>query len=316
MTTASGSLRGLTRRPLASAGPRVGHSRRRRIAGLVIVLAALVVVWEGAKWLGGDPWRIHGTVAGLQIDYEHVPPFKWRIADDLSLPHVWDVVRAFVDPAQRAGPPLGLVLLGQALFTFAEALAGFVLGGLLGLALGVFFVHSRLAERALVPYVVASQTVPILAIAPIVVVAIKADWVSVMAVSAYLTFFPVTIASLRGLRAVDPRSIELFRSYAATRRQILWQLRLPTSVPYLFAAFRVAAAASIIGAIIGEQTAGVAAGLGSAILNYNQYYVSAPERLWATIVMCTFLGLFFVGAINVAETIVARGRYRPVEGLV
>ena len=315
MTIASGSLRSASGQAL-TAEPRNDRSRRRRIVGLTVVLVGLAILWEGAKWLGGDPWRIHGTIAGIQIDYEHVPSLKWRIADDLSLPHVWDVVRAFVEPAQRGGPPLGVVLLGQAGFTFMEAVAGFVLGGLLGLALGVLFVHSRLAERALVPYVVASQTVPILAIAPIVVVAIKADWVSVMAVSAYLTFFPVTIASLRGLRAVDPRAIELFRSYAATRRQILRQLRLPTSVPYLFAAFRVAAAASIIGAIIGEQTAGVAAGLGSAIINYNQYYISAPERLWATIVMCTFVGLFFVGAINVAETIVTRGRYRPVEGLL
>jgi NitT/TauT family transport system permease protein len=316
MTIASGSLRRASGRPITATVPRAGHSRRRRLAGLVVVLVALTIVWEVAKWLGGDPWRIHGSVAGLQIDYEHTPPFTWRIADDLSLPHVWDVIRAFVDPAQRGGPPLGAVLLGQAVFTFAEAIAGFVIGGALGLALGILFVHSRLAERALVPYVVASQTVPILAIAPIVVVAIKADWLSVMAVAAYLTFFPVTIASLRGLRAVDQSAIELFRSYAATRRQVLWRLRLPTSVPYLFAGFRVAAAASIIGAIIGEQTAGVASGLGSAIINYNQYYVSAPERLWATIVMCTFLGLFFVGAINVAETIVMRGRYRPVEGLL
>jgi len=316
MTTASGSLRQASGRPLTASLPRAGHSRRRRLAGLVIVLVALAGIWEGAKWLGGDPWRIHANLAGVQIDYEHFPPLKWRIADDLSLPHVWDVVRAFVDPAQRGGAPLGAVLVGQAAFTLAEAVAGFVLGGLLGLALGILFVHSRLAERALVPYVVASQTVPILAIAPLVVVAIKADWVSVMAVAAYLTFFSVTIASLRGLRAVDPRAIELFRSYAATRRQVLWRLRLPTSVPYLFAGFRVAAAASIIGAIIGEQTAGVASGLGSAIITYNQYYVSAPERLWATIVMCTFLGLFFVGAINVAEIVVMRGRYRPVEGLL
>ncbi len=316
MTTASGSLGRASGRQRAATGPRSGRSRTRRAIGLVVVLVGLAVLWEGTKWLAGDPWRIHATIGGIQIDYEHFPPFAWRIADDLSLPHVWDVIRAFIDPAQRAGPPLGLVLLGQAIFTFAEALAGFVIGATLGLALGVLFVHSRLAERAFVPYVVASQTVPILAIAPIVVVAIKADWASVMAVSAYLTFFPVTIASLRGLNAVDPRAIELFRSYAASRREILLQLRLPTSVPYLFAGFRVAAAASIIGAIIGEQTAGVASGLGSAIINYNQYYISAPERLWATIVMCTLLGLFFFGAINVAEGIVTRGRYRPVEGLL
>jgi NitT/TauT family transport system permease protein len=313
MTTASGSLRA-SGRSASVTEPVDRRSWRRRVVGVALVLVAFLLVWEGAKWLGGDPWRLHGTIAGIQVDYEHLPALKWRIADDLSLPHVWDIGRAFVDPAQRGGPPLGVVLTGQAAFTFMEALAGFALGGALGLGLGILFVHSRLAERAFVPYVVASQTVPILAIAPLVVVAIKADWLSVMAVAAYLTFFPVTIASLRGLRAVDPRAIELFRSYAANRRQILWQLRLPTSVPYLFSGFRVAAAAAVIGAIIGEQTAGVASGLGSAIINYNQYYISAPERLWATIVMCTLVGFVFVGGVNLAERLVARGRYRPVAG--
>src|SRR5690242_19210016 len=175
MTTASRSIPQPTRastRP-ESTGTR---TRRRRIAGVAIVLIGLILVWEAAKWLGGDPWRIHGTVAGIQVDYDHVPPFAWRIASDLSLPHVWDIARAFVEPAQRGGPPLAAVLTGQATFTFFEALAGFALGGALGLGLEILFVHSRLAERAFVPYVVASQTVPILAIAPLVVVALKADW--------------------------------------------------------------------------------------------------------------------------------------------
>ncbi|MDQ6795171.1 MAG: ABC transporter permease subunit [Chloroflexota bacterium] len=309
------ALRLAARRGRSSPAAADGVSRRRRAVGFVLVLVAVIAIWEGAKWLGGDPWRIHGVVFGLPINYEHAPPLHWRIADDLSLPHVWDIVRAFVDPAQRNGPPLGLVLLGQAVFTFREALTGFVLGGLLGIALGILFVHSRLAERALVPYVVASQTVPILAISPIVVVAIKADWLSVAIVSAYLTFFPVTIASLRGLRAADPRAFELFRSYAASRTQALWRLRLPTSVPYLFASLRVAAAASVIGAIIGELPAGVADGLGSAIVNYNQYYIAGPEKLWATIVMCTFVGLFFVALVRLAEIRLTAGRYRPMEAL-
>ena len=309
------ALRLAARRGRSSSAPADGLSRRRRAAGFVVVLVAVVAIWEGAKWLAGDPWRIHGVVFGLPINYEHMPPLHWRIADDLSLPHVWDIVRAFVDPAQRNGPPLGLVLLGQAVFTFREALTGFVLGGLLGIALGILFVHSRLAERALVPYVVASQTVPILAISPIVVVAIKADWLSVAIVSAYLTFFPVTIASLRGLRAADPRAFELFRSYAASRTQALWRLRLPTSVPYLFSSLRVAAAASVIGAIIGELPAGIADGLGSAIVNYNQYYIAGPEKLWATIVMCTFVGLFFVALVRLAEVRLTAGRYRPMEAL-
>ena len=303
-------------RTLARAGApdeSAGLTPRRRVIAAVVLVVALVVIWEGVKWLGGDPWRIHGPVLGLQVDYEHTPPFSWRIADDLSLPHIWSIVTAFVEPAQRDGPPLFLILAGKALFTFRESVTGFVLGGFLGLGLGILFVHSRLAERALVPYVVASQTVPILAISPIIVVAIKADWLSVALVSAYLTFFPVTIASLRGLRAADPRALELYRSYAASRSEILWKLRLPTSVPYLFSSLRVAAAAAVIGAIIGEIPAGVADGLGSAIVNYNQYYVTAPARLWVTIIMCTFVGLAFVGIVRVAETFVTRGKYRTMD---
>src|SRR5437867_3589356 len=147
---------------IASATP---ASERRRVAvAWLVILLVVVLVWEGAKWFFGDPWRIHATLLGLPINIEHIPPLKARIATDLSLPHVWDVVAAFIEPAQRNQPPLGLILAGQALFTFREALIGFTFGGLLGLLLGIGFVHSRLAERAFVPYVVASQTVPILAI--------------------------------------------------------------------------------------------------------------------------------------------------------
>jgi len=275
-----------------AASPSIGEGveapgrRRVALAWLAIVLG-VVVVWEGAKAVG--------------------------IASDLALPHIWTVFAAFVLPAQRNGPPLGFILAGQALFTFREALLGFVVGGVLGLLLGIGFVHSRLAERAFVPYVVASQTVPILAISPLIVVATKAGWLSVTIVSAYLTFFPVTIAALRGLRAADPRAFELMRSYASDRRMVLWKLRLPTAVPYLFPALRVAAASAVIGAIIGELPSGIPDGLGSALLNYNQYYTQGPERLWATIIMCSILGLTFVGLIRLLERFLTRGRYRPVE---
>ncbi len=292
-----------------------GPSRRLRLAlAWIAIVLVLVVVWEGTKWLFGDPWRIHTSFLGLPIDIEHRPPFKARIATDLSLPHIWEVVGAFAAPAQRNGPPLGAILAGQALFTFREALIGFVAGGLLGLLLGIAFVHSRLAERAFVPYVVASQTVPILAISPLIVVATKAGWVSVAIISAYLTFFPVTIAALRGLRAADPRAFELMRSYAASKRAVLWKLRLPTSVPYLFSSLRVAAAASVIGAFIGELPSGIPDGLGASLINYNQYYTSGPEKLWATLIMCSVLGLGFVGLIRLVETFLTRNRYRPVAG--
>jgi NitT/TauT family transport system permease protein len=295
-------------------GARVSPWRRRFRIALVwlAIVVILVLVWEGAKWLFGDPWRIHTSFLGLPIDIEHRPPMRARIATDLSLPHIWEVIGAFAAPAQRNGPPLGLILTEQALFTFREALIGFVVGGLLGLLLGIGFVHSRLAERAFVPYVVASQTVPILAISPLIVVATKAGWVSVAIISAYLTFFPVTIAALRGLRAADPRAFELLRSYAAGKLAVLWKLRLPTSVPYLFSSLRVAAAASVIGAIIGELPSGIPDGLGSSLINYNQYYTAGPERLWATIIVCSILGLAFVGVIRLTEALLTRNRYRPV----
>ncbi len=306
---------------MAAAAAAVPRARRRSLGRRVrialvwlAILLILILVWEGAKWLFGDPWRIHMTFFGLPIDIEHRPPMRARIATDLALPHIWKVVEAFIAPAQRNGPPLGLVLAGQALFTFREALIGFAVGGLLGLLLGIGFVHSRLAERAFVPYVVASQTVPILAISPLIVVATKAGWVSVAIISAYLTFFPVTIAALRGLRAADPRAFELLRSYAAGRLSVLWKLRLPTSVPYLFSSLRVAAAASVIGALIGELPSGIPDGLGASLLNYNQYYSQGPERLWATIIVCSILGLAFVALVRLAEALLTRNRYRPVAG--
>lgn len=307
--TAAPQARQASLRATDAPPPEIG--RRRQVLAWIVIAAAVALVWEGAKWLFGDPWRIHGSVLGLALNIDHVPPWHARIATDLSLPHIWDVVRAFVEPAQRNGSPLGLILAGQALFTFREALVGFVAGGLLGLLLGIVFVHSRFAERAFVPYVVASQTVPILAISPIIVVATQAGWASVAIISTYLTFFPVTIAALRGLRAADARSFELFRSYAASDRQVLWKLRLPTSVPYLFSSLRVAAAAAVIGAIIGELPSGIPDGLGAALLNYNQYYSSGPERLWATIVMCSVLGLAFVGLVRLVERLLTAGRYRP-----
>jgi NitT/TauT family transport system permease protein len=273
----------------------------RSVATFVAVVIALAAIWELTKLLGGDPSESWS------------PPFHWQIASDLNMPHVWDIAAAFVEPAQRNGPPLGFVLANAAVFTFREAFGGFVFGAALGRARAILFVHSPLLERALVPYVVASQTVPIIAIAPMVVIWLQAGWLSVAVISAYLTFFPVTIAGVRGLRAPDPRALELMRSYAAPTRDVLLKVRLPAAAPYLFAAFKIAATASVVGAIIGELPSGIREGLGGAILNFNQFYVSGPPKLWAAIVVAALVGILFFTAVRIAEFAVLRGRLRAAE---
>jgi NitT/TauT family transport system permease protein len=271
----------------------------RSALSLLVVVGALTILWEVVKLLGGDPsdaWK---------------PPFQWTVASDLNMPHVWDIAASFVEPAQRNGPPLGLVLFNAGIFTFREAFGGFVFGAALGLALAIVFVHSPFLERALVPYVVASQTVPIIAIAPVVVIWLRGGWLAVAVISAYLTFFPVTIAGLRGLRSPDPRALELMRSYASSSRDVLLKVRLPAAAPYLFAAFKVAATASVVGAIIGELPSGIRDGLGGAILNFNQFYVSGPPKLWAAIIVAALVGIGFFALVRVAEMIFLRGRVAP-----
>jgi NitT/TauT family transport system permease protein len=296
-----------------SVAPRSAGSRSalRSIArGLLIAIVfivALIVVWEGAKALGGDPWRFRDA-AGIEVVYR--PPFKWPIASDLSLPHVWRIWEALAAPVQRQqAQSLGAFLIGAALYTGREAALGFVAGAILGLALAAVFVHSRLAERAFMPYVVASQTIPILALAPLIAFAFGNGVLGIVIVATYLTFFPVTIAQLRGLTSPDPRALELMRSCAASRWTVFWKLRMPASLPYLFAALKIAATASIVGAIVGEGNPGGSQfGLGRSILNFNEQYGSAPEKLSAAILAAALLGVSFFVAVRIAELLVLRGR--------
>lgn len=238
-----------------------------------------------------------------------------KILNDLNLPHLQMIAEAFLQPARRNGEFLLLRILSDAgLYTFSEALLGFIFGAVLGFALGSLFAHSRLMERGLLPYVVASQTVPILAIAPMVVIWLGASQLSVAVIAAYLTFFPVTINTLRGLGSPAPAQIELMRSYAASRWTIMWKLRFPAALPYIFTALKVSATASVVGAIIGELPSGIGEGLGRAILDFSSDYsmISTP-KLWASIVMAAAVGILFFVAVNLAERLALRGYVRTVD---
>jgi NitT/TauT family transport system permease protein len=283
----------------------------------VLVFLVLMAGWEAVKLLGeATDYRL--TLGPVDIDLKQTR--------DLNMPHLKDMFEALEEPAQREGDPLIQVLIDASLFTMTEALLGFTLGTALGLFLAILFVHSKPLSKGLMPYVVASQTVPILALAPMVVVwtarAIPSDteilgwevnsrFIGVSLIAAYLAFFPVTIYALRGLADVPQTSLELMHSYAATRWEILWKLRLPNAIPYLFTALKITAPASVVGAVIGELPSGIQDGLGYAIINYAQYYTSAPPRLWATNIITALTGILFFVAIALLEKLIVR--WKPAQ---
>src|SRR6476659_6090487 len=283
--------------------------RLRPIAGFLSVLVLLLIVWEVVKVIGGERWKVD-SLFGTGVGIDWVPPFELPFATDVKLPHTWVIALEFGDTDANGMTTLQR-LIGAALFTLRNAAIGFTLGSLLGLGLAILLVHVRLLERSLVPIIVASQTIPIIAIAPLIVIGLKADWFGVAIVATYLTFFPVTIAALRGLRAYDPRAMELMRSYAASKWAILRKLRLPASRPYLFTGFRIAAPAAVVGSIVGELPSLIQDGLARQIITGMQYYSLNAEYLWATIVVSSLLGIGVYLLVAAVEAFVLRHERRP-----
>ena len=269
-----------------------------RAAVLVLVLLALWGLWEGYRWL----WMDRGWTV----------PFE---ASERTMPHLHDIVGALFHPIREGEPLLLERLFDAALFTAKEAAVGFAIGAMIGFLLGALIARFGVLQRGVMPYVVASQTIPILAVAPIVVVGLgslsifgwtPADWMRVAVIAAYLTFFPVTVNTVRGLRSADPAAVELMESYAAREWSVFWKLRVPAALPYLFAAFKVAATASVVGAVIGELPSSIQDGLGGWIINFNQYYALTPENLWATNLIAALLGIGFFLVVVLVEKLSVR----------
>lgn len=283
----------------SSGQPRWWPTMRRALSFLAVVLV-LCVMWEGYKAIG------------MAIDGPALPCGQTKMPvcpNDKSMPHLWTIFSALIQPVRRGEAEILLVhILKAALFTWREAATGFVIGSLIGFTLGAVFGRYLLLERSLMPYIVASQTVPLLAIAPMVVIWGSRlnwpAWLSVSIISAYLTFFPVTINTLRGLRSPNPTAVELMRSYAASEMQILWKLRLPAALPYIFTALKVSATASVIGAIVGELPTGIADGLGRVLLSFSYFFTLGPEKLYAAILGAALLGIVFAALIALVERIV------------
>jgi len=286
---------------------------RRRAAGafaplrsLAIAAALLVaagLVWEGYKALG----RAFGDVIpGLNV------PFPIATTD-AAMPHIAQIVSALASPASVAG---GGTLLSYYLVetsvTLRESLYGMLIGAVIGALLAMLLREIPLLGKATLPWLIVSQTIPLVALAPIIVVWIGSaglpSWIAVTVIAAYLSFFPVTLNTLTGLNAADPLHVEFLRSISASRWRVLVHVRIPTALPSFFTGLRLAATAAVIGAIVGELSAGTGAGIGRAILTAAYYYSLAPANLYAAILVASLAGIVFVQIIVLVEWLTLRKR--------
>ena len=285
-------------------------TRRGRQGFLGLVGVALIaVIWEGYKAFGN---AVDGRIFGWKL------PAR---TDDASMPHILTILRAFTKAEVRdGGQTVFAAVIAGTWYTFRLAVAGFVIGVLVGLALATLMQRFSLVERAWLPYVVLSQTVPLVALAPLIVGwggQLKIfghqwePWMSVAAMSAYLSFFPVAVGALRGLQSPKPHQIELMQSYAASWRQTLFTLRFPSAVPFLLPALKLAAAGSIVGAIVAEISSGTKGGVGRLILDYFQKATGDPAQVFTAFIGAAVLGLLVSGLIVMAEKVLMR--HRPKE---
>jgi NitT/TauT family transport system permease protein len=283
-----------------------------RAGPVLAVLAIVLVLWYAlAVWLNA-PQVIERTLSSQP---------GWGATDLMRL--TWSMDRPVLPaPHQIAldlfdsivGWPLDSPrnLLYHTAVTSSATLLGFAMGTLLGAGLAVAVVHSRTLDRSLFPWIIASQTVPVLAIAPIIIVILGSMGMTGVfpkaIISMYLCFFPVAVALVKGLRSPGVMEMELLHTYAASKRDTFWKLRVPASLPFLFPSLRVGIAAGLVGAIVGELPTGAQAGLGARLLT-GSYYGNTVQ-IWSALVMSALLGLALTGAVVLAERLLTPGGRR------
>lgn len=275
---------------------------------VAVVLLAVLLLWYG----GAVGLNAQGAIERvLQAPYstQDLIAATWSMERPvLPAPHqvALDLYSSLVD--WPLDSPRNL--LYHVAVTAQSTLVGFVMGTLLGVVLAAAIVHSRTLDRALLPWIVASQTVPVLAIAPIVLVILGTLGFAGVApkavIAAYLCFFPVTVAMVQGLRSPQRIETELLHTYAASRWQAFWLLRVPSALPYLFPSLRVAIAAGLVGAMVAELPTGAQAGLGARLLTGSYY--GNTVGIWSALVMSALLGLALTAAVAGIERLALRRR--------
>jgi len=279
-----------------------------RALPVLVVVAAIVALWYAAVIPMNAPWaRDQAARAGVTLTtMELVADAMAQERPVLPAPHqvaaeIWKSTAGTRLSSKRN-------LLRHVWITLSATLLGFVIGTALGAGLAVLIVHNRAADMSLMPWIVASQTIPILAIAPMIIVVLNAVGLSGLIpkalISAYLSFFPVAVGMVAGLRAPERLDLDLMRTYAASRAQVFWSLRLPAALPFLFAAMKVAVAISLVGAIVGELPTGAVEGLGARLLAGSYY--GQTVQIWSALFAAAALAALLVGLVSLGQRVVLR----------
>ncbi len=275
---------------------------------LVVVLAIIAIWYAGAVYLNA-PFQMDTYKRG---HIENVPVTQ-LVTDTLNqdrpvlpAPHqvaeeIWKTTVLKKITSKRS-------LIYHAGITLSSTMLGFIIGTVLGIVLAVGIVHSRVLDKSLMPWVISSQTIPILAIAPMIIVVLNAVGISGLLpkafISTYLSFFPVTVGMVKGLRSPEILHLDLMRTYNASKGQVFWKLRFPYAVPYLFTSMKIAVAASLVGAIVGELPTGAVAGLGARLLSGSYY--GQTVQIWSALIAASVMAAVLVALVGVANTMVLK----------
>jgi NitT/TauT family transport system permease protein len=277
-------------------------------APVVVIVLGIVVIWYIAAMVMNAP-LVRDAFEREETQYTFADVIAGTLDSERPLvaaPH--QVVMQFAEQVFGYPPNSPRSLVYHAYVTLSATAVGFALGAAFGILLAVLIVHIRTLERSLLPWIICSQMVPILAVAPIVIVVLGAIGLRGLLpksiISAYLCFFPITIGMVKGLTSPDPIQRDLMHTWSATPAQIFWKLRCPSSVPFLFTSLKVAVTISLIGAIVGELPTGAQAGLGARLLAGSYY--GQTLQIWAALLAAALLASALVGLVGFAERLTLR----------
>ncbi|SDB55930.1 ABC transporter permease [Bauldia litoralis] len=281
---------------------------RSSFVAVTVIVLAIIVIWYIAATFLNSPWQYEVFArAGEKPGVIEFVEATWS-QERPVLPSPHQVGEELYKTIFETAPTSKRSLIYHGWITLSSTLLGFVMGTALGILLATAIVHVASLDKSLMPWIVASQTIPILAIAPMVIVVLASVGLTGLLpkaiISTYLSFFPVAVGMVKGLRSPDPINLDLMRTFNASRPQTFWKLRWPSSVPYLFVSMRVAVAASLVGAIVGELPTGAVAGLGARLLTGSYY--GQTVQIWSALVLASVLAAVLVTLVGIAQRIVMR----------